>query len=194
MTWVTNAPPIDVGSASTNAALADALGQKYAYRCNTSNSNDAPFTAVRGYKLVKNNSGTTLNPGAAVVEQRTSGVPNGSVTTTTTANDPTFVGIVPYEFVGATVADQAYFLVQIAGPGRPQLALTTTLNTLSACLGTATTAGYMQPLVGTASGTAAATLNDVMAYIAANGGVPTNTAAVTSAGVVGFADLGIRRL
>jgi hypothetical protein len=190
--WLTNAPPISVGVSDTNGALAQALGQNYAYRNGTDNTNSAPWTAIRGYKLVFNNSGTTLAAGAAVVMQSTTGALNGYVTTTTTANDPTFIGIVPYEFGTATVAAASYFLVQTVGAGRPQLALTTTLNTLSAALGTATTAGYMQPLVGTASGTAAATLNDVMAYILASGGRATNTAAVTAAGLHGYADLRMR--
>lgn len=190
--WL-NAPPIDVGAADTNAALAQTLGQLYRYRNSTASTNAAPWVGLRTYKLCYNNSGGTLAAGAALVEQRTSGVPNGYVTTTTTVNDPNFIGIVPSEWGSNTVAAATYFLVQIGGAARPQMALTTTLNTLSAALGTASTAGYMQPLIGTATGTAAATLNDVMAYIAAAAGVPTLTAAVT-AGALGYAELRVRAL
>lgn len=187
-----NAPPISVGVSDSNGALAQSLGQVYVYRSGTANTNTQPATELRYYKMVRNNSGGTLSAGAAVIEQRTLGVRNGNVTTTTTAADSNYAGIVPGEFGTNTVASGDYFLLQIAGPGRPQFALTTTLNTLSAALGTATTAGYMQPLIGTATGTAAATLQDIQAYLGANAGMASNTAAVTAAGQLGYADLRLR--
>ena len=188
----TNAPPITVGVSDSNGALGQLLGQQYIYRSGTASTNAQPATSLRVFKLVKNNSGTTLAAGAAVIEQRTLGVPNGNVTTTTTANNPDFAGVVPHEFGTATVASGDYFLLQVGGPARPQFALTTTLNTLSSMLGTATTAGYLQPLIGTATGTAAATLQDVQAYIESGAGIATNTAAVTAAGQLGYADLRLR--
>ena len=188
----TNAPSITVGVSDSNGALGQSLGMQYIYRSGTASTNAQPATALRIFKLVKNNSGGTLAAGAAVIEQRTAGVANGNVTTTTTAADPNYAGIVPHEFGTNTVASGDYFLLQVAGPGRPQFALTTTLNTLSSALGTATTAGYMQPLIGTATGTAAATLQDIQAYLQANAGVATNTAAVTAAGQLGYADLRLR--
>lgn len=187
-----NTPPIAVGESDTNGALAQCLGQNYVRR---NQSSTVAQGTLLGYKLVKNNSGGTLAAGDALVIQRTSGVENGSVTTTTTANDPDWAGIVPAEFGSNTIANGAYFLMQTMGPGRPKFAQTASNFTVTAtggsALGTATTAGYVQLIIGTASGTAAAVLNDVGAYITGNlfRARATNTTAVTAAGALGYADL-----
>lgn len=194
--WTNLAPPIPVGASDTNGSLAQDLGQEYFFRGATS-ATGGPVT-VRGYRLVYNNSGATLAAGAAVVEQMTLGIRNGYVTTTIVSNDPSYVGHVPSEFGTGTVAIAAYFLVQISGPGKGQFANTVatlvapTTDTACGMLGTATTAGYVQLLNKTATGTAAATINDIGALIQATLSFTTQSAAVTAAGQLGTIDLRIR--
>lgn len=194
MSWITNTPPIGLGQSDTNGALAQCLGQQYAYRASTS-LGGTNLTTLKVYRLVKNNSGGTLATGAALVESWTTGVRNGNVTTTTTVNDNAFAGIVPEEFGSNTVTTAAYFLMQVGGPGRPQFANTaSTLTYTATCggaLGTASTAGYMQLVVGTATGTAAAVTNDIGAYLVAGLAIATNSAAVTAAGQLGYAELNV---
>ena len=195
--WNTLAPPISIGVSDTNGSLAQTVGQEYFFRGGTS-STGAPVT-LRGYRMVYNNSGTTLAAGAALIEQMINGIGNGNVTTTVIANDPSYAGHVPSEFGSATVAAASYFLMQISGPGKGQFSNTAatlvapTTDTACGMLGTATTAGYVQLLNKTATGTATATINDIGALIQATMGFTTQSAAVTAAGQLGTIDLRIRR-
>lgn len=195
--WTTLAPPISVGVADTNGALAQALGQEYFFRGATS-ATGGPVT-IRGYRLVFNNSGATFAAGAALVEQLTLGISNGYVTTTVVSNDPGYAGHVPSEFGSVTVAIAGYFLMQISGPGKGQFANTVailvapTTDTACGMLGTATTAGYVQLINKTATGTAAAVINDIGALLQATMSFTTQSAAVTAAGQLGTIDLRIRR-
>lgn len=184
--------PITIGTSDTSGMLAQDLGQHYFVRGAVSTSSVA-LVATKTYRLVFNNSATTLNAGAALVEQRTSGMRNGYVTTTTTTNDPYFAGVVPTEFGTSTVLASAYFLMQIGGPGKAQFANTeatlnapaTVTNTAVFILGTATTAGYLQLLTATATGTAAPLMNDIGFYMAAGMAITTQTVAMTAAGQQG---------
>lgn len=178
----TSSLPLPVGESGTDGVYGQTIGQKFgAFDFDNEN------TYV--YMWVKNNSGGTLAAGDAVVGEYSSGVFAGTVTTTTTANDPDIAGIVPIEFGSNTIANQAYFALLVNGPGRPKYAQTTITGTSvgNGALGTATTAGYVQPLTGTTTGTAAASTADVAAY--ANGylGVAVDTAGVTAAGQKGYA-------
>lgn len=191
MSWIGNTPPIGVGQADANGNSFSVLGEQY--RTRVAVTTGGPLTVLKAYKMVKNNSGGILTAGMALIEQYTNGAPNGLVTTTTTVSDPAWAGIVPAEFGSNTVAANAYFLMQIAGPGRPQFAHTASIVTATAsngaALGTASTAGWVQLLIGTATGTAAGTLNDVGIGITACLGMATNSAAVASAGALGYAIL-----
>lgn len=181
--WLYNAPPITVGEqdASTSSVLVQLLGTQSVFW--SAISAGTAKVVLKGYRIVQNNSGATLAAGTALVEQETSGARNGKVTTTTVANDPNFAGTVPAEFGTNTVGIGAFFLMQIAGPGSFRAAQTTwTETSASVILGTATTAGYVQPVTGTATGTAAAVLNDIAAYIAGGLAIATNTVAATGAG------------
>lgn len=174
--------PLPVGQAGTDGVYAQSLGQKYGdYDPDTENT--------YAYVWVKNNSGGTLAAGDIVIAEFTDGVFAGNVTTTTTANNPNAIGIVPNEFGTNTVADDAYFALLVNGPGRPKFAQTTIVSTGpgGAALGTATTAGYAQLLTGTATGTAAPSTADVSTYVAAIVGRATATAGVTAAGQQGYA-------
>ncbi len=190
--WIGNSPPLTIGESDTNAVLAQSLGQQYFFRSGTSSTAQA-LTCLKVYRLVKNNSGATLAAGNALVKELTTGFDAGTVTTTTTANDPLFAGIVPAEFGSNTVTIAAYFLMQIGGPGRPMFANTYSNLTKTAIngghLGTGTTAGYMQLSIGTATGTAAAVVNDIGPELAAGLAFATNSAVVTAAGQLGYAEL-----
>ncbi len=187
MSWL-NAPPIPVGQASTNGSLKQDLGQEYWLRGAATANDSSPSFTLRGYRLMYNNSGATLAAGAVLIEERTSGVENGNCNTTTTAAHPDCCGIVPAEFGANTVAIAGYFLVQIAGPGKAQLASTAatyivqTTVSASAAFGTATTAGYAQ-LISVA--TTLLTLDLIGAYSECILGRLTNSAVVTAAGQLG---------
>lgn len=178
----TSSLPLPVGQSGTDGVYGQVLGQLFG---DFSATNKNTYI----YMWVQNNSGTTLAAGDAVVGEYSSGVFAGTVTTTTTANNPNIAGIVPNAFGSNTIANGAYFALLVNGPGRPKYATTAITQTSvgSGALGTATTAGYVQPLTGTATGTAAATTADVAAY--ANGylGVAVDTAGVTAAGQKGYA-------
>lgn len=192
MPWL-QTPPIAVGDSDTNGLLAQDLGQLYHYRSGTTSTTtpQAALTCMKLYRLVKSTSATALGAGAALVEGYTSGCRNGTVTTTTVANDPTYAGHVPAEFGSNTIAVSAYFLMQVGGPGKQKFANTEatlvapTTDTACSFLGTATTAGYVQLLNKTATGTAAATINDIGALMAAGLALTTQSAAVTAAGQLG---------
>jgi len=196
-----NQLPITVGASDTNGMLAQDLGQQYVVRSGTSTTS-VGLVANKLYRLVYNNSGGTLAAGAALIEQRTDGCRNGKVTTTTQVNNPYFAGTVPAEFGSNTVAAASYFLMQIGGNGKAQfanteatlVAPTTATNTQVWILGTATTAGYMQMLTGTATGTAAAVLADIGFYLGGAGALTTQTVAVTAAGQLGTVNLFPARL
>lgn len=192
-----NTIPLTVGTADVTGMFAQDLGTQYVLRSGVSSTNTAPVVN-KVYRMVFNNSATTLAAGAALIEQRTSGCRNGKVTTTTTANDPTFAGIVPAEFGSGTVAASAYFLMQIAGPGSAQFSNTETYMimpttaTNTACsglLGTATVAGYLMAITNTGTGTTAALFNDIGYFMAAGLAMTTASAVVTAAGQLGTINL-----
>ena len=195
--WIGNTPPINVGEqdTSTSSGLVQNLGMQMVYwsPLTSATASGARKVVLRGYQLVQNNSGTTLAAGAAVIAEDTLGVRNGKVTTTTSTNDATWLGVVPQEFGTNTVANQAYFLLQVAGPGRVQAANTATNLTETAAggalLGTATTAGYVQLLYATGTGTAAATLQDVANYVAGALAIATNTVSATAVGGLIYCDI-----
>jgi len=193
--WLKENPPIAVGQSDTNGALAQVLGQSYIFRGGVSST--SAVVCVRGYKLVYNNSGTTLAAGATLIEERTLGVRNGNVNTTVVAAHPDAAGIVPADFGSNTVAAGSYFLMQTSGPGKARFASTAATyiaaltSTASLALGTATTAGYAQLL---SIATTAATLADLGLYLGATMAVMTNSAVVTAAGQLGDVDLRIVRL
>ncbi len=187
MSWL-NTPPLLVGQASTNGSLKQDLGQEYWLRGAATAADTSPSFTLRGYRLMYNNSGGTLAAGAVLIEERTTGVENGNCNTTTTATHPDACGIVPAEFGSNTVAIGAYFLIQIAGPGKAQFASTATTYIVqttvsaSAAFGTATTAGYAQ-LISVA--TTLLTLDLIGAYGEGTLGRLTNSAVVTAAGSLG---------
>lgn len=180
--FATSSLPLPVGSSGTDGVYAQSLGQKFG---DFDFDNENTYV----YMWVKNNSGGTLAAGDAVVMEYSSGLPTGGVTTTTTANDPDIAGIVPIEFGSNTIADDAYFALLVNGPGRPKYAQTTITATSvgNGALGTATTAGYVQPMTGTTTGTAAADTAALATYVNGYLGVAVDTAGVTAAGQKGYA-------
>lgn len=169
---INNILPLSVGVSSTNAELATKLGELY-------EKTDAGTSGTKLYRLVKNNSAGTLSANFVVVTGYTSGVPNYKVTTTTTAKSTDVCGVVPSDFGSNTIADQAYFLLQVHGYATPLFANTSLTNTAAVlALTTATTAGYCQ-----AVSTVTAQGYDQMAAF----GRATNSAAVTAAGQAGQA-------
>ena len=192
MGWL-NTPPLLLAQSDTNGSLAQDLGQAYIFRGGV-NSTSA-VVCLRAYRLVYNNSGATLPAGAVLIEQRTNGVRNGNVTTTTTAAHPDVCGSVPAEFGTNVVAIGSYFLMQISGPAKVQSASTAATYivqvtaTANSVFGTATTAGYAQ-LISVATTTL--TLDLIGAYQSASLGKFMNSAVVTAAGQLADSDLLIR--
>ncbi len=138
-----NVLPISVGNSSTNADLATKLGQIY----EVANS----VSGTKLYRLVKNDSATTMAANYVVVTKFVLGVPSYKVTTTTTAANPAVCGVVPSAFT-STIADQAYFLLQISGPASPLAGNTSVSNTEAVvALGTGTAAGHAKFVVTTVS-------------------------------------------
>lgn len=170
---IQNILPIAVGQSSTNADLATKLGEIY----EVSNS-DGSGPDI--YRLVKNNSAGTLSKNQVLVTGFLLGVPTYKVTTTTTAANPAVCGVVPVDFGSNTIADQAYFLLQISGSSTPNMANTSVSNTAAVVsLGTGTTAGYCQHVVTTVT---AQGYDSAAAF-----GIATNSAGVTAAGQPGTA-------
>ncbi len=188
----TNQLPINVGASETSGLYAQDLGMQYVVRSGTSTSSVGPV-CLKIYRLVYNNSGGTLAAGTALIEEFTTGCRNGYVNTTTVANHPSWAGIVPAEWGTGTVPAASYFLMQVAGPGKARYANTeVTLNagapgtnTTTGMLGTATVAGYVQLVTGTATGTVAAVLNDIPFYLNGALAFTTQTTAATAAGALG---------
>ncbi len=144
---INNILPIAVGTSSTNADLATKLGEIYEKA-----SSDG--SGVKLFRLVKNDSATTMTSNYVVITKYVLGVPSYKVTTTTTANNPAVCGVVPADFGSATIADQAYFLLQISGAAAFLCGnLTTSITTALTALGTATTAGNGQTVTITGTST-----------------------------------------
>ncbi len=166
---INNILPIAVGTSSTSADLATKLGELY----EKSNSDG---TGAKLYRLVKNDSATTMAANYVVITKQVLGVPSYKVNTTTTANHPLVCGVVPSDFGSNTIADQAYFLLQVSGPCTFLCGNLTTSNTAAiTALGTATTAGNGQTV--TVTGTS--TIYDAAAVF----GKATFSAIVTAVGV-----------
>jgi hypothetical protein len=174
---INNILPLSVGTSSSNASFANNLGEIYE---KVDYSGATPVSKL--YRLVQNNSATTLSKNQVVVTGLTSSKPNYKVTTTVVAANPLRCGVVPAEFAGNTIADQAYFLLDISGYSTPNFAFTTMSNTSAlVSLVTATTAGYCQPVFSTTTGV----IYDAGAVF----GVAINSTLVTAAGQPGFAIL-----
>ncbi len=162
--------PIALGTSSTSADLATKLGELY--EKSTSDGSGAKL-----YRLVKNDSGTTMAAGYVVITKLVLGIPSYKVTTTTTANNPAVCGVISQDFSG-TIADQAYFLLQVSGASTILMGNTAGSTTaVVVALGTATTAGNGQPVIATIS-VGAAPFDAAAVF-----GKCTNTAAVTAVGL-----------
>lgn len=174
---INNILPLSVGTSSSNASFANNLGELYE---KVDYSTATPVSKL--YRMAQNNSSGTLSKNQVLVTGLTSSKPNFKVNTTVVAANVLRCGVVPSEFGSNTIADQAFFLMEVSGPTTPNFAFTTMSNTCPlVSLVTATTAGYCQPVQSTTTG--------VIYDAAAIFGVAINSTLVTAAGQPGYAIL-----
>ena len=144
---IQNVLPLSVGKSSTNADLATKLGELY-------EKPNAGSPGAKIYRLVKNGSSGTLTKNQLLITGLTLGVPTWVVTTTTTARLTTVAGVVPADFGSDTIADGAYFLLQVDGPALVNMALTTSsITSAITALTTSTAAGMAQEIATTSTPT-----------------------------------------
>jgi hypothetical protein len=154
-------PPIGVGTITTTDDVDSDLGKLYQLG-----------NAI--YRFVKTSTAIITNAGGKVlVLGLTAGVPNWTVSETTTAGDQEVAGVVPTTgsiAATTTFAASTRFMIQVSGPCTVQAANTTVVN--PAALITATTAGTVSSMTTGVEGAAAVT-----SFL----GYATNTAAATAA-------------
>lgn len=120
----TLAPPLPVGTVTTNTVHLADLGNVYTIGANR-------------YRLVKSAAAITTPSGFVLTTTLTAGAPTWLVNTTTTASDPNVVGVVP-AVITATIPISSFFLIQIAGPCT---CISAAALALGAAVGPSTTAG-----------------------------------------------------
>ncbi len=157
-----------IGTASARAEYAADLGKT---------------VTVNGkrYRLVKAAATIASASGMALVSAQSGGLPTFSVNTSTTANDPTIIGIVPVGQVGSTgttsIQSGDYFYVQVAGFAQVKCTAGTIAGDLlsasatAGSLATALAAGATTFSAGTFKGACAVTLEAVAATLAGHVGV-----------------------
>ncbi len=120
--------PLAVGTASAQASLAKDLGKIY-------------WLSGRAYRLVRSTAAITAAAGSILVGTVAAGAFTWAVVTSTTAGDPTVVGIVPAGQTGSTgttgLIAGDYFLITVSGCVDCITAAAVTNNALIGCSGTA---------------------------------------------------------
>lgn len=143
-------PPIAVGTASTDTALASLLGNVF-------------WSQGKAYKLVKAAADIATAAAKVVVTAVSSGVPTWVVNTTTTADNGLAAGFIPANQVGSTgttsVLSGDYFLVQVSGPGKG------IINGASVAVGTALSTHTDAGEIDTVTAATAAKLGSTIAVL-----------------------------
>ncbi len=123
-----NTVPIRIGTASARAEHAKDLGKLY-------------FIDGKGFRVVKMSASLAAAATKVIVSAVSAGAFTWACTTSTTAGDPTVVGVIPAGQTGSTGTTGLllgdYLMVQVSGLCDALTAATVTNNALVGCSGTA---------------------------------------------------------